>query len=209
MVKSLESILKLAPVIPVLVIEDVADALPLARALVRGGLAVLEITLRTDKALDCVRAIMAEVEGAVVGAGTVLTPAQLSSVEKLGCAFAVSPGSSPGLLDAAEASSVPLLPGAATASEAMSLLEQGYHLQKFFPAEPAGGVSYLSALSSPLPQVRFCPTGGITPGNASAYLALSNVITIGGSWMAPKKLLAAKDWAAVEVLAREAAHLRR
>jgi 2-dehydro-3-deoxyphosphogluconate aldolase/(4S)-4-hydroxy-2-oxoglutarate aldolase len=209
MVKSLESILKLAPVVPVLVIENVADALPLARALVRGGLAVLEITLRTDKALDCIRAIMAEVEGAVLGAGTVLTPAQLSSVEKLGCAFAVSPGSSPGLLDAAEASSVPLLPGAATASEAMILLEQGYHLQKFFPAEPAGGVSYLSALSSPLPQVRFCPTGGITPGNASAYLALPNVITIGGSWMAPKKLLAAKDWAAVEVLSREASQLRR
>jgi 2-dehydro-3-deoxyphosphogluconate aldolase/(4S)-4-hydroxy-2-oxoglutarate aldolase len=209
MARSLESILKLAPVVPVLVIEDVADALPLARALVRGGLAVLEITLRTDKALDCIRAIAGEVEGAVVGAGTVLTPAQLDKVAKLGCAFAVSPGSSPSLLDAAAASDVPLLPGAATASEAMLLLEQGYHLQKFFPAEPAGGVPYLSALSSPLPQIRFCPTGGITPGNASAYLALPNVITIGGSWMAPKKLLAAKDWAAVEVLSREAAQLRR
>jgi 2-dehydro-3-deoxyphosphogluconate aldolase/(4S)-4-hydroxy-2-oxoglutarate aldolase len=141
MAKSLESILKMAPVVPVLVIEEVADALPLARALVRGGLAILEITLRTDKALDCIRAIAAEIEGAVVGAGTVLTPAQLDMVAKLGCAFAVSPGSSPSLLDAAEASSVPLLPGAATASEAMALLEQGYHLQKFFPAEPAGGVS--------------------------------------------------------------------
>jgi 2-dehydro-3-deoxyphosphogluconate aldolase/(4S)-4-hydroxy-2-oxoglutarate aldolase len=136
-------------------------------------------------------------------------PARFDKVAKLGCAFAVSPGSSPSLLDAAAASDVPLLPGAATASEAMLLLEQGYHLQKFFPAEPAGGVSYLSALSSPLPQIRFCPTGGITPGNASAYLALPNVITIGGSWMAPKKLLAAKDWAAVEVLSREAAQLRR
>jgi 2-dehydro-3-deoxyphosphogluconate aldolase/(4S)-4-hydroxy-2-oxoglutarate aldolase len=209
MSKSLESILKQSPVVPVLVIEDVADALPLARALVRGGLAVLEITLRTDKALDCIRAISCEVEGAVVGAGTVLTPAQLDKVAKLGCAFAVSPGSSPSLLDAAASNDVPLLPGAATASEAMLLLEQGYHLQKFFPAEPAGGVPYLSALSSPLPQIRFCPTGGITPGNASAYLALPNVITIGGSWMAPKKLLAAKDWAAVEVLSREAAQLRR
>jgi 2-dehydro-3-deoxyphosphogluconate aldolase/(4S)-4-hydroxy-2-oxoglutarate aldolase len=209
MARSLESILRLAPVVPVLVIEDVAGALPLARALVRGGLAVLEITLRTDKALDCIRAIAGEVEGAVVGAGTVLTPAQFDKVAKLGCAFAVSPGSSPSLLDAAAASDVPLLPGAATASEAMLLLEQGYHLQKFFPAEPAGGVPYLSALSSPLPQIRFCPTGGITPGNASAYLALPNVITIGGSWMAPKKLLAAKDWAAVEVLSREAAQLRR
>jgi 2-dehydro-3-deoxyphosphogluconate aldolase/(4S)-4-hydroxy-2-oxoglutarate aldolase len=209
MARSLESILRLAPVVPVLVIEDVAGALPLARALVRGGLAVLEITLRTDKALDCIRAIAGEVEGAVVGAGTVLTPAQFDKVAKLGCAFAVSPGSSPSLLDAAAASDVPLLPGAATASEAMLLLEQGYHLQKFFPAEPAGGVPYLSALSSPLPQIRFCPTGGITPGNASAYLALPNVITIGGSWMAPKKLLAAKDWAAVEVLSREASQLRR
>jgi 2-dehydro-3-deoxyphosphogluconate aldolase/(4S)-4-hydroxy-2-oxoglutarate aldolase len=209
MARSLESILRLAPVVPVLVIEDVAGALPLARALVRGGLAVLEITLRTDKALDCIRVIAGEVEGAVVGAGTVLTPAQFDKVAKLGCAFAVSPGSSPSLLDAAAASDVPLLPGAATASEAMLLLEQGYHLQKFFPAEPAGGVPYLSALSSPLPQIRFCPTGGITPGNASAYLALPNVITIGGSWMAPKKLLAAKDWAAVEVLSREAAQLRR
>lgn len=209
MAKSLESILKLAPVVPVLVIEDVADALPLARALVKGGLPVLEITLRTEKALDCIRAIMAEVEGAVVGAGTVLNADQLAQVEKLDCAFAVSPGSTPLLLEAAADSTVPLLPGAATASEAMLLLELGYRFQKFFPAEPAGGVSYLSALASPLPQIRFCPTGGITPGTASAYLALPNVITIGGSWMAPRKLLAARDWASVEVLSREAAQLKR
>lgn len=206
---SLESILKLAPVVPVLVIEDVADALPLARALVKGGLPVLEITLRTDKALDCIRAIMSEIEGAVVGAGTVITPDQLTQVEKLGCAFAVSPGSTPTLLDAAAGSAVPLLPGAATASEAMLLLELGYRLQKFFPAEPAGGVSYLSALASPLPQIRFCPTGGISPGTASAYLALPNVITIGGSWMAPRKLLAAKDWSSIEIISREAAQLKR
>ena len=207
--KSLESILNRAPVVPVLVIEQVADAIPLARALVRGGLPVLEITLRTDKALDCIRAIAAEVEGVVLGAGTVLTPAQLDAVERLGCAFAVSPGSSSGLLDAAVSHAVPLLPGAATASEAMNLLERGYTLQKFFPAEPAGGVPYLSALAAPLPQVRFCPTGGITPGNAPAYLALPNVITIGGSWMAPRKLLAAGDWPAIEILSREAAQLRR
>ena len=207
--KSLESILKLAPVMPVLVIEEVADALPLARALVKGGLPVLEITLRTDKAIDCIRAIMGEVEGAVVGAGTVLNADQLAQIEKLGCAFAVSPGSTPALLEAAADCAMPLLPGAATASEAMLLLELGYRFQKFFPAEPAGGVSYLSALASPLPQIRFCPTGGISPGNASAYLALPNVITIGGSWMAPRKLLVAKDWASIEVLSREAAQLKK
>jgi 2-dehydro-3-deoxyphosphogluconate aldolase/(4S)-4-hydroxy-2-oxoglutarate aldolase len=139
----------------------------------------------------------------------VLTPDQLGEVEKLGCAFAVSPGATPALLDAAADSAVPLLPGAATASEAMLLLEQGYRFQKFFPAEPAGGVSYLSALASPLPQIRFCPTGGISPGTASAYLALPNVIAIGGSWMAPRKLLAAKDWSSIEVLSREAAQLKR
>ena len=209
MAHSLEAILKMAPVVPVLVIEAVADAVPLARALVKGGLPVLEITLRTDKALDCIRAIKAEVEGAIIGAGTVLMPAQLREVEKLGSAFAVSPGAAPKLLDAAIASSVPLLPGAATASEAMALLERGYRFQKFFPAEPAGGLAYLSALASPLPQISFCPTGGITPETAPAYLALSNVITVGGSWMAPKKLIAAKDWAAIETLAREAPQLKR
>ena len=207
--KSLESILKLAPVVPVLVIEDVLDALPLARALVKGGLPVLEITLRTEKAIDCIRAIMGEIEGAVVGAGTVLNADQLAEVDRLGCAFAVSPGTTPALLEAAADCAVPLLPGAATASEAMLLLEAGYRFQKFFPAEPAGGVSYLSALASPLPQIRFCPTGGISPGNASAYLALPNVVTIGGSWMAPRKLLVAKDWLSIEVLSREAAQLKR
>jgi 2-dehydro-3-deoxyphosphogluconate aldolase/(4S)-4-hydroxy-2-oxoglutarate aldolase len=209
MTKSLESILKLAPVMPVLVIEEVADALPLARALVRGGLPVLEITLRTDKALDCIRAIMGEIEGAVVGAGTVLNADQLAQVEKIGCAFAVSPGATPALIEAAAECAMPLLPGAATASEAMLLLEHGYRFQKFFPAESAGGVSHLSSLAAPLPQIRFCPTGGISPGTASAYLALPNVITIGGSWMAPRKLLAAKDWPSIETLSREAAQLKR
>lgn len=205
--QGMEATLKAAPVIPVMVIESVADAVPLARALVAGGLPVLEITLRTAAALDCIRAIIAEVKGAIIGAGTVLDHRQLADCEKLGCEFAVSPGSSPKLLDAARDSSVPLLPGGVTASECMNLLERGYRFQKFFPAEPAGGTAYLSSLASPLPQVKFCPTGGITLATAPNYLKLGNVITIGGSWMAPKKLVEAKDWAAIETLAREAARL--
>jgi 2-dehydro-3-deoxyphosphogluconate aldolase/(4S)-4-hydroxy-2-oxoglutarate aldolase len=204
----LETILKSAPVVPVLVIESIADAVPLARALVKGGLPVLEITLRTKAAADCIRAIRAEIPEAIVGSGTVLDRAQLKLSADLGCAFAVSPGSTQALLDAAKDSSVPLLPGGATASEAMALLERGYVFQKFFPAEPAGGAAYLASLASPLPQIRFCPTGGITAANAPAYLRLANVITIGGSWMAPKQLVAAKDWPAIEALAREAAQLR-
>ena len=204
----LEAILKSAPVVPVMVIENLADAVPLARALVKGGLPVLEITLRTHAALDCIRAIIAEVEGAIVGAGTVLDGKKLKETEHLGCAFAVSPGATRALLDAAEDVIVPLLPGSASASECMALIERGYRFQKFFPAEPAGGSAYLASLASPLPQVRFCPTGGITLETAPKYLKLANVITIGGSWMAPKKLVEAKDWAAIETLAREAARLK-
>jgi len=196
------------PVVPVMVIEDVADAVPLARALVKGGLPVLEITLRTASAMDCIRVIVGEVEGAIVGSGTVLTAAQLHDSHKLGCSFAVSPGSTPALLEAAKDYDIALLPGGVTASECMALLERGYGIQKFFPAEPAGGAAYLSSLASPLPQVKFCPTGGIGPANAKDYLKLSNVITIGGSWMAPKKLVQAKDWAGIEALAREAASLK-
>ncbi len=206
--KGLDASLKKAPVVPVMVIEDVKQAVPLARALVQGGLPVLEITLRTAAAMDCIKAIIAEVEGAVVGAGTVLTPQQLHSCEKIGCQFAVSPGSSAKLLDAAKDCSMALLPGGVTASECMALLEQGYTIQKFFPAEPAGGIAYLSSLAQPLPQVRFCPTGGITPQNAPTYLKLANVITIGGSWMAPKNLVAAGDWAAIEKLASAATGFR-
>ena len=204
----MEAILKAAPVIPVMVIEDVADAVPLARALVKGGLPVLEITLRTKTALECIKAIIAEVEGAIVGAGTVLDGKKLKETEHLGCAFAVSPGFTMHLLEAAEDVMVPLLPGSATASECMGLMERGYRFQKFFPAEPAGGTAYLASLSSPLPQVQFCPTGGITLQSAPNYLKLANVITICGSWMAPKSLVAAKDWAAIEALAREAAKLK-
>ena len=203
----LEAILKAAPVVPVLVIENVADAVPLARALVKGGLAVLEITLRTKAALDCIRAIIAEVEGAIVGAGTVLDAKKLKETEHIGCKFAVSPGATAKLLDAAEDAIVPLLPGSASASECMALIERGYRFQKFFPAEAAGGAPYLAALASPLPQVNFCPTGGITAELAPRYLKLANVITVGGSWMAPKKLVEAGDWAGIEKLAREAANV--
>ena len=206
--KGLEAALKLAPVVPVMVIDNVEDAVPLARALVKGGLPVLEITLRTPQAMECIRAIVAEVEGAIVGSGTVLSPEQLQDSYKAGCKFAVSPGSTGKLLGAAEDYDIALLPGGVTASECMALLEWGYAIQKFFPAEPAGGIAYLSSLASPLPQVRFCPTGGITPETAPSYLKLPNVITIGGSWMVPKKLIAARDWAGIEALARQAAGLR-
>ena len=206
--KGLAKTLALAPVVPVMVIENLEDAVPLARALVKGGLPVLEITLRTAKAMDCIRAIVAEVEGAIVGSGTVLTPEQLRDSERAGCKFAVSPGSTGRLMGAAEDYDIDFLPGGVTASECMALLEWGYAIQKFFPAEPAGGTAYLSSLASPLPQIRFCPTGGITPEKAVSYLKLPNVITVGGSWMAPKKLVEARDWAGIETLAREAAGLK-
>jgi 2-dehydro-3-deoxyphosphogluconate aldolase / (4S)-4-hydroxy-2-oxoglutarate aldolase len=207
--EGLEAALLKAPVVPVMVIEDVKQAVPLARALVNGGLPVLEITLRTEAAMDCMKAIIAEVEGAIVGSGTVLTPKQLRDCEKIGCLFAVSPGATGKLLSEAEDRNIALLPGGATASECMALLEWGYTIQKFFPAEPAGGAKYLSSLASPLPQISFCPTGGITPANAKDYLKLTNVITIGGSWMAPKNLVAAGDWSAIEALAREASNLTK
>jgi 2-dehydro-3-deoxyphosphogluconate aldolase / (4S)-4-hydroxy-2-oxoglutarate aldolase len=197
--------LKRAPVVPVMVIENLSDAVPMARALVAGGLPVLEITLRTVVALDAIRAILAEVEGAIVGAGTVITVDQLQATNQLGCAFAVSPGHTKRLLNAAADVAMPLLPGGVTATECMALLEQGYSIQKFFPAEPAGGAAYLSALAQPLPQIKFCPTGGITAALAPSYRKLSNVITIGGSWMIPKAKVQAGDWAAIEALAREAA----
>jgi 2-dehydro-3-deoxyphosphogluconate aldolase / (4S)-4-hydroxy-2-oxoglutarate aldolase len=204
----LETMLGLAPVVPVLVVEDGASAVPLARALVAGGLPLLEITLRTRAALEVIRAIAAEVEGAVVGAGTVLTPAQLAEVEQAGARFAVSPGVTGSLLAAAKDSAVPLLPGAASASEVMRLLEHGYRAMKFFPAEPAGGIAYLKALSSPLPEARFCPTGGIDAARAKAWLALPNVICVGGSWVAPGEAVRGGDWPRIERLARDAAALR-
>ncbi len=202
---TLEQMLGLAPVVPVLVIEDAASAAPLARALVEGGLPVLEITLRTPAALDALRRIAGEVEGAVVGAGTVLTPAQAEAAARAGARFLVSPGFSPQVSRAALA---PLLPGVATPTEALAALEAGHALCKLFPVEAVGGRALLKALQSPLPQVRFCPTGGITEANAPAYLELSNVVCVGGSWVAPSDAVAAGDWARITALARRAAGLR-
>jgi 2-dehydro-3-deoxyphosphogluconate aldolase / (4S)-4-hydroxy-2-oxoglutarate aldolase len=206
--KKIDIILGKAPVVPVMVIEDVKQAVPMAKALVKGGLPVLEITLRTDAALDCIKAILDEVEGAVVGAGTILNSKQLNKVDKMGCAFAVSPGATGKLLGAAEDVKIPFLPGAVTASEVMALHEWGYAFQKFFPAEASGGVAALASLASPLSQVKFCPTGGITPETAPSYLKLPNVVTVGGSWMVPKKLVAEGSWEAITLLAREAAKLK-
>lgn len=198
----------IAPVIPVLVIEDPAHARPLAEALVAGGLPMLEVTLRTPAALEAIR-LMAEVEGGIVGAGTLLTPADVAAAKAAGAKFGVSPGATARLLDACEAADLPTLPGAATASEMMALIERGYSTAKFFPAETAGGVSGLKSLGSPLPQLSFCPTGGITPANAPDYLRLPNVLCVGGSWVAPKALLEKGDWAAITELARAAAALPR
>ena len=203
-----EAILRLGPVVAVVVIDSLADAVPLARALVNGGIKAIEVTLRTPVALDAIRAIASEVEGAVTGAGTLLKPGDIAAAEKAGARFGVSPGSTPALLDAADDSSMPYLPGAATATEALCLLDRGYRLQKFFPATQAGGPDYLRALASPLPGIRFCPTGGITAATAPEWLALPNVVCVGGSWMSAAKLLRAGGWVAVEGLARAAAALR-
>ena len=201
-------ICRLAPVIPVLVIEDPAHARPLAEALVAGGLPALEVTLRTPVALEAIRA-MAGVPGGVVGAGTLLIPADVKAAKAAGATFGVSPGATPGLIAACEDEGLPLLPGAATASEIMALLERGYTVQKFFPAEQAGGVAYLKSIGSPLPQVGFCPTGGISLKIAPDYLSLKNILCVGGSWVAPKEAMAQGDWAAITRLAREAAMLAR
>ncbi|MGW2343825.1 bifunctional 4-hydroxy-2-oxoglutarate aldolase/2-dehydro-3-deoxy-phosphogluconate aldolase [Streptomyces sp. NPDC001661] len=202
------SVLDLAPVVPVVVVEDVADAVPLARALVAGGLPAIEVTLRTPAALDAIRAIAAEVPDAVVGAGTVISPANVADSVDAGARFLVSPGWTDTLLDAMKGSGVPFLPGVSTTSEVVALIERGVHEMKFFPAEAAGGAAYLKALAGPLPQARFCPTGGVSPANAPAYLALKNVGCVGGSWMLPADAIAAKDWDRVESLAREASGLR-
>ncbi|MET7547199.1 bifunctional 4-hydroxy-2-oxoglutarate aldolase/2-dehydro-3-deoxy-phosphogluconate aldolase [Streptomyces sp. NPDC005479] len=202
------SVLDLAPVVPVVVLEDAADAVPLARALVAGGLPAIEVTLRTAAALDAIEAIAAEVPDAVVGAGTVISARNVSDTVAAGARFLVSPGWTDPLLDAMKASEVPFLPGVSTTSEVVALLERGVSEMKFFPAEAAGGTAYLKALSAPLPQARFCPTGGISLASAPTYLALPNVGCVGGSWMVPADAVAAKDWARVERLAAEAAALR-
>ncbi|WP_445942981.1 bifunctional 4-hydroxy-2-oxoglutarate aldolase/2-dehydro-3-deoxy-phosphogluconate aldolase [Roseicyclus sp.] len=197
-----------APIIPVLVLDDAASAAALAHALVAGGLPALEVTLRTPAALDAIRA-MADVAGGIVGAGTLLSPDDIRAAKDAGARFGVSPGATPRLIAASIEIGLPLLPGAATASEVMALWEQGYDMMKFFPAEAAGGAPALKAIGAPIPQVSFCPTGGITPANAPSYLALPNVICAGGSWVAPKNMIASGDWAGITALAAAAAALAR
>ena len=195
-----------APVIPVLTIDRVEDAQPLARALVAGGLPALEITLRTAAAMEAIAAV-SEVEGAMAGVGTLLTAAQIRDAKSAGATFGVSPGATHSLIEAAREYDLPLLPGAATATEAMRLLEQGFVFQKFSPAEAAGGAPALGSMAGPLPQITFCPTGGVTPENAKTYLALPNTRCVGGSWIAPKALIDAGDWDQITQIARRAADL--
>jgi len=195
---TIEEIAALAPVIPVVVIDDVDDAVPLAEALVRGGLPAIEVTLRTDAAPAAIERIAAEVDGAVVGAGTVTTNAQIADALSVGARFLVSPGATPTLLDGLQASGLPFLPGTATASDMVALIERGITHAKLFPAEVVGGVSALKAFAGPFPQLRFCPTGGIKAANAPAYLEQPNVVCVGGSWMV------SGDFERVEALAREA-----
>ncbi|RMA41943.1 bifunctional 4-hydroxy-2-oxoglutarate aldolase/2-dehydro-3-deoxy-phosphogluconate aldolase [Rhodophyticola porphyridii] len=199
-------ICQMAPIVPVLVVEEAVHARPLAEALVAGGLPALEVTLRTPAALEVI-AEMARVPGGVVGAGTLLTPADVRAAKDAGAQFGVSPGATDRLLAACEDADLPLLPGAATASEVMVLFERGYDMLKFFPAEASGGAPALKAIGAPIPQVSFCPTGGVSPGNAAEYLALPNVLCAGGSWVAPADAVARGDWTRITALAAEAAAL--
>jgi 2-dehydro-3-deoxyphosphogluconate aldolase/(4S)-4-hydroxy-2-oxoglutarate aldolase len=203
---TIDEIMRLAPVIPVLIIEDVAHAVPLGRALVAGGLPVLEVTMRTPVASECIERMVGEVEGAVVGAGTVLTPAMRQAVADIGGGFAVSPGLIGGETDEGP---VPLLPGIATATELMAGLAHGFTRFKLFPANIVGGVDALKAFASPFQQAKFCPTGGVSAKNAADYLALPNVACVGGSWVAPADAVRAGDWGRITALAREAAALAR
>lgn len=196
--------LKRARIVPVLTVETPAQAVPLARALAAGGLATLEVTLRTPAALEALAAMAREVTGVTLGAGTVRDPGQGDAAIAAGAKFLVSPGMTPRLLEAAQGWRVPFLPGVATASEAMALADLGYRVLKFFPAEPSGGLAKLKALAQPLADIRFCPTGGISAGNVAAYLAAPNVVAVGGSWMAPANLVAAGDWAGITKLAQDA-----
>ena len=196
------------PVIPVLKIDLVEDAVPLTRALARGGLRMVEITLRTRDALECIRRAAGEVEEAIVGAGTILDPVQFGDAAEAGSRFIVSPGVTSNLLAAAADSAVPLLPGAITPGEIMTARDAGLDFLKFFPAEQAGGAAFLKSLASPFAGIRFCPTGGVSQKNVGDYLALPNVVCVGGSWVAPDVMVKAKDWAGIEALAREAAGLK-
>ena len=204
----IRSVLAASPVMPVIVLEEVAHAVPLARALVAGGIRVLEVTLRTPVALDCMRAIAAEVPEALLGAGTVLSAADLDAAAKAGAVFAISPGASPALLQAARTSPIPFLPAVMTPSDVITAMDAGFDTFKLFPAAQAGGMAMLKALGGPLPQARFCPTGGIDAASAPAFLALPNVACVGGSWLCPAELVRAGDWDAITALARAAAALR-
>lgn len=202
------SVLDLVAVLPVVVVDDLATAVPVARALVDGGLPAIELTLRTPVALDALRLIAAEVPDIALGAGTITTPEQAEAAVAAGARFLVSPGSTPSLLTAMSATGVPFLPGTSTVSEVLTVLEAGLTEMKFFPAEAAGGAPYLRSVAGPLPQARFCPTGGITASTAPSYLALGNVGCVGGSWLTPADAVAAGDWERISKLAAEAAALR-
>jgi len=204
---SIKDIMNTSPVVPVMVIDNLEDAVPLAKALVDGGLRVLEITLRTAPALDAIKAIKGAVSGAIVGAGTIINTETLQQSIDAGAEFIVTPGSTPAIIDAAQAAGIPILPGVNTPSEAMALLEKGITEMKFFPAEAAGGIPMLKSIAGPLPQIQFCPTGGVSPKNAADYLALKNVACVGGSWMAPADLVKAGDWDEITRRALEASAL--
>ncbi len=204
---SIEAVMSAAPVIPVIVVQEVDQAVPLARALVAGGITSLEVTLRTPAGLEAIRAIAGEVEGAVVGAGTVLSPADVKRSAAAGARFLVSPGTTPALLDTMVGSGLDLLPGISSPAELMGLLERGLDHAKLFPASAVGGTAMLRALAGPFPGVRFCPTGGITTANAADYLALGNVACVGGSWLTPADAVAGGRWDRIEQLAREACAL--
>jgi 2-dehydro-3-deoxyphosphogluconate aldolase/(4S)-4-hydroxy-2-oxoglutarate aldolase len=199
-----EAVMASGPVIPVMVIRKLDHAVPLARALLAGGIRVLEITLRTDAAIEAIRLISKEVSDVIVGAGTVTSPEDLRAVTEAGAAFAISPGLTPDLLEAANRGSIPLIPGVSSISELMTGMAQGYTRFKFFPAEAAGGVKMLQAIGGPFPQVVFCPTGGISPDNYRSYLALQNVACVGGSWIVPGDVIEKEDWSRITELARQA-----
>lgn len=202
-------VMQAGPVIPVIVIQRLADAVPLARALVAGGVRVLELTLRTPVALAALERVAAEVEGAIVGAGTITQPQDFEAVRRAGAQFGVSPGLTPGLAAAARDSGLPLLPGVMTPSDVIAARSAGYTELKLFPAQPAGGTGMLKALGGPFPDVRFCPTGGITSATAPDYLALANVVCVGGSWLTPDDAVATGDWERITALARAASQLAR
>ena len=204
---TIDTIMRMGPVIPVVIIEDIDHAVPLADALAEGGINVIEVTLRSAAALDCIAAIADQRPEMTLGAGTILTQGQMQAAKDAGADFAVSPGAYPDLVKSSTQSNLPLLPGAATASEMMALMADGITAMKFFPASVAGGVAYLQALASPLADAVFCPTGGISPQTAPDWLALPNVVCVGGSWVAPKDLLAAGDFAAITGRARACADL--